>query len=191
MNRNIRISVVFLFAICRVFAQPLTIDEVITTPSKEIYDLMQDKKGFIWIGDELGVRRYDGVAFTGYTHPQQSSLSMTGLVEDKQGRIWCHNFNGQIFYIEHEQMHLLNAYKGEAEKSFPYIAICGDELLATSYKGLFICNTKNLESRYIKAPVTGGTSSLCVVNNQAVLYGDSAWYVYHKDKGLIQLPPVK
>src|SRR3954471_21417464 len=139
MNRNIWISVVFLFAICRVFAQPLTIDEVITTPSKEIYDLMQDKKGFIWIGDELGVRRYDGIAFTNYTHPLQTSLSMAGLEEDSQGRIWCHNFNGQIFYIEHERMHLLEAYNPAGERVFPHIAICGDELLATSAIGMFIC----------------------------------------------------
>jgi ligand-binding sensor domain-containing protein len=115
MNRNIWFSVVFLFALCPVFAQPPIFNEAIVTPSKEIYDLMQDKKGFIWIGDELGVRRYDGVVFISYTHPQQTSLSTTGLVEDKQGRIWCHNFNGQIFYIEHEQMHLLNAYKSEAD----------------------------------------------------------------------------
>ena len=191
MNRHIWFSVVFLFVVCRVFAQPQTIDEIISTPSKEIYDLMQDRKGFIWIGDELGVRRYDGVAFTNYNHPMQTSLSMTGLVEDNQGRIWCHNFNGQIFYIEHERMHLLEAYNPVGEKVFPHIAICGDELLATSAIGVFICNTKNLSCRYIKDPLAGGTTSLCVVNGQAVLHGDSAWYTYRKDKGLIRLPPIE
>src|SRR4051812_44119984 len=144
MNKNTWFTITLLLAVLRAFAQAPTVNEVITTPSKEIYDLLQDKRGFIWIADELGVRRYDGATFTSYSHPQQSSLSMTDLAEDKQGRIWCHNFNGQIFYIENEQIHLLSGYDIALEKYYPRIAICGDELLATSSRGLFICNTKNL-----------------------------------------------
>jgi ligand-binding sensor domain-containing protein len=191
MNKNIWALIVFLFVVCRLVAQSSTIDEIINTPSKEIYDLLQDKKGFIWIGDELGVRRYDGVTFTDYTYPQQSSLSMTDLAEDRQGRIWCHNFNGQIFYIEHEQMHLLKAYNASTERTFPRIAICGDELLATSSKGLFICNTRTLKCRYITTPVAGGTNSICIVNNQAVLHSENGWYTYRKDPGIIRLPPIE
>ncbi|TKK69309.1 hypothetical protein FC093_08310 [Ilyomonas limi] len=190
MNKYTWLIIVLLYAVCPVFAQSISIDETVTTPSKEIYDLLQDSKGFIWIADELGVRRYDGVAFTNYSHPLQAAMSMTDLVEDKQGRIWCHNFSGQIFYIEHEQMHLLSAYDGTAERFFPRIAICGDELLATTSKGLFVCNTKTMEYRYIMTSVSG-TSSLCVMNNTAVLHGDSLWYMYRKDKGLAQFPAVK
>jgi signal transduction histidine kinase/ligand-binding sensor domain-containing protein len=191
MNKNTWALIVFLFVVCRLFAQSPAIDEVIVTPSKEIYDLLQDKKGFIWIADELGVRRYDGVTFTSFTHPQQSSLSMTDLAEDKQGRIWCHNFNGQIFYIEHEQMYLLNSYNAASERAFPRIAICGDELLATTSKGLFVCDTKNLKCRYITTPVAGGTNSICIVNDRAVLHSDSGWYTYRKDSRLIRLPPIE
>ena len=186
MNKNTWVAVVFLFAICRVFAQPSTIDEVIAAPSKEIYDLLQDNKGFIWIADELGVRRYDGVAFTNYSHPLQSSLSMTDLVEDRQGRIWCHNFNGQIFYIENEQMHLLEAYNPLGETTYPRIAIYGNDLLATSSKGLFVCNTKSLACKYIPL-ASPGISSLCIVNNEVVFHGDKDWYVYNKDKGITRL----
>src|SRR5689334_7079111 len=123
MNKYTCLTVALLVVLYHACAQNITIDETITSPSKEIYDLLQDSKGFIWIADELGVRRYDGVSFTSYSHQLQSSLSMTDLVEDKEGRIWCHNFNGQIFYIEQEQMHLLTAYDGTKEKYFPRIAI--------------------------------------------------------------------
>ena len=186
MNKSTCFFIVFLLAISHVFAQPAAINNVIPTPSKEIYDLLQDKRGFIWIADELGVRRYDGVGFTNYKHPLQSSLSMTDLVEDNEGRIWCHNFSSQIFYIEHERMHLLEAYTPAGEKVFPRITIYGDELLATSNKGLFVCDTKTLACRYIPLAAPG-TSSLCVVNGKVVLHGERDWYVYQKNKGVTKL----
>ncbi len=186
MNKYTWLTIILLFTACHVFAQDILIDETIAAPTNEIYDLLQDSRGFIWVADELGVRRYDGVSFISYTHHLQSSLSMTDLAEDKQGRIWCHNFSGQIFYIEQEQMHLLEAYKGTEEKYFPRIAICGDELLATTSRGLFTCNTRTLQCKYLTSPVLS-TTSLCIVNNKAVLHGDSAWYVYREDEGIAKM----
>ena len=66
----------------------------IDLPSREVYDLLTDRRGFLWIGHDLGISRYDGSSLIHFSHPQQAALSMTDLVEDSLGRIWCHNFSG-------------------------------------------------------------------------------------------------
>ena len=167
-------------------AQDEPITNIAAAPCKEIYDLLEDRRGFMWIGDNLGVRRYDGVSFTSFSTSSQSSISMSGLCEDSRGRIWCQNFSGQIFYIEHEKMHLLEAYDYKIERAYPHIALCGDELVATSLKGLFICDTKTLQCHSLLLDV--GATSLCVIGNKTILFCNSKFYVYQKGKALVQLP---
>lgn len=151
----------------------------------EAYDLLRDSKGYLWIGHDMGVSRYDGSAFINFHNPQQSSLSVSNLVEDKQGRIWCHNFSGQIFYIENLQMHLLQEYKYEEEQGFPRIAICGEELIASSVKGVFVYNLLTAKSKYY--PIPKGTNSLTCIGKKVILFGTSGWYCYEKGKPLSKL----
>lgn len=170
------------------FAQNFSYQRILKAPVKEIYDLYEDKKGFIWIGDNLGVRRYDGVSFKAFTNFSQSSLSMSDFTEDGNGRIWCHNFNGQIFYIEDEKMHVLDAYDFTKEKNYPRIVSCRDEIIATSSAGLFVCDTKTLQFKY-RYTNTAGTNSLTLIDNKVILYGENKWFVYEKGEQLKNLTP--
>ena len=161
-------------------AQEKELESIPNQPSPEAYDLLKDSKGYIWVAHDHGVSRYDGLKFITLRNPRQNSISMTGLVEDKQGRIWCHNFSGQIFYIQNLQLHLLEDYKYEQEQGFPRITICGDELVATSVKGLFVHNLVTGKSAYHLIP--NGTTSLVSVGNRVVMYGASGWYSYTQGK---------
>lgn len=169
-------------------AQNFLFQRISKAPVKEIFDLYEDKKGFIWVGDNLGVRRYDGLSFKAFTNVSQSSLSMSDFTEDGEGRIWCHNFNGQIFYIENEKMHLLDAYDFTKEKNYPRIVSCGDQIIATSSTGLFVCDTKTLHCKYIYTN-NAGTTSLTLIDNKVVLYGNNKWFVYEKGEQLKSLEP--
>jgi ligand-binding sensor domain-containing protein len=104
-------------------AQVPSLQKVNGYPAIEVFDILVDAKGFLWIASNIGVSKYDGVTFTSYTNPKQSSISATGLVEDKYGRIWFNNFNGQIFYIENEQMKLLTTYDFTIEPTFPHFGL--------------------------------------------------------------------
>lgn len=66
-------------------------------PSNEVYQVVQDSFGFMWIGCDAGLYRYDGFKFMPYTNSQQNSKSISNLVLDKYQNIWCQNFTGQIF----------------------------------------------------------------------------------------------
>ena len=60
-------------------------------PEKIIFCLMKDKNGFIWIGTEKGLYRYDGEYMQSY---ESFKEGVVNLIEDKQGRIWYINNSG-------------------------------------------------------------------------------------------------
>ncbi|MBL7792118.1 MAG: response regulator [Saprospiraceae bacterium] len=55
--------------------------------------ILQDRRGFIWMGTQNGLNRYDGYGMTVFTHQADDSLSICGnfiyaLHEDRKGYIW-------------------------------------------------------------------------------------------------------
>ncbi len=59
-----------------------------------VFDILQDKEGFIWVATKNGLNRYDGYNFKIYNnnpydiHSVSSNL-VTELFEDSKGRIWA------------------------------------------------------------------------------------------------------
>ncbi len=80
-------------------------------PDIEFYNVLEDKKGFIWLAANKGLFRYDGRNFKNYTHPDKRGLSVFGLKLDDKGRIWCNNISGQYFYVEEDELHLFKDLK--------------------------------------------------------------------------------
>jgi ligand-binding sensor domain-containing protein len=76
-------------------------------PSNEIYSIMQDRDGYIWIGCDAGVYRFNGVRYEQFTSPELTARSATGLVQTPNGRIYGYNFNSQLFYIENGNLKVL------------------------------------------------------------------------------------
>ncbi len=73
-------------------------------PSLTVYDLFQDAQGYMWIGTEAGLCRYDGRVFKPYDLKSSKGKALTGLQSDRQGRIWFGNFSGQIFFVENDEV---------------------------------------------------------------------------------------
>ncbi len=76
-------------------------------PNKVVYDVLYDSKGFMWLAGEDGLYRFDGVNFKLYSHPKQSSLPGSNIIEDPYGRIWYRNFDGYYFYVENDSLNIL------------------------------------------------------------------------------------
>lgn len=63
--------------------------------------IFQDSKGFLWIGTEDGLNRYDGYSFTVYKPEAENENSIsnrwiTSIVEDKDGFIWIGTRQGGL-----------------------------------------------------------------------------------------------
>lgn len=64
-----------------------------------VFTIFQDSRGFLWIGTQDGLNRYDGYNFKIYTHDPEDSTSLSdnhigAIVEDHQGNLWVGTDNG-------------------------------------------------------------------------------------------------
>jgi len=75
-------------------------------PDVEFYDVIEDQKNYIWLAANKGLYRYDGKSYQRFSHPNQKGNSLFQLKEDAEGRLWCNNIYGQLFYIENNRLNL-------------------------------------------------------------------------------------
>ncbi|GAA0707659.1 hybrid sensor histidine kinase/response regulator [Dokdonella soli] len=71
---------------------PLTVDDGL--PSNVTYKTVQDHDGFLWIGTQDGLARYDGVGFRVFRHDPADPASLpsndvSALLVDRSGHLWC------------------------------------------------------------------------------------------------------
>lgn len=70
-------------------------------PSNTVYNMLQDKNGFIWIGHDKGLSRYDGNTFQHFIAQAQQGKSVSNLMEINNS-IWCQDFSGNFYYSKNE-----------------------------------------------------------------------------------------
>ncbi|HVN47795.1 MAG TPA: two-component regulator propeller domain-containing protein, partial [Bacteroidota bacterium] len=68
-----------------------------------VHCFLQDQYGFMWIGTDDGLNRYDGTAFKIYRKDPTNKQSLvssciTTLFEDSQNRLWVGTYNGLALY---------------------------------------------------------------------------------------------
>ena len=70
-------------------------------PVNAVQTIFQDSHGFIWIGTENGLSRYDGYNFTTFRHQQDDPDSLSNnhvrtILEDADGMLWIGTENGGL-----------------------------------------------------------------------------------------------
>lgn len=132
---------VLLFCVCRSTAQYPTFHHYSAEnglPTDEVYCVAQDEKGFIWLGTDAGLFRFNGVYYQRFSCATQQSSSITGVVFDKEGTLYCYNFSNQIFAVKRDTMFELEAWKIVRGSGFPNITVNQkNQLFATSGNGFY------------------------------------------------------
>jgi len=75
-------------------------------PSSEIYHIIQDSKGYIWMATNMGVSRFDGSTFRNFD--VQNGLpenTIFEIYEDEIGRVWFISFPFQLSYFWNNAIH--------------------------------------------------------------------------------------
>jgi len=94
----------FLFYSVCTFPQNIFFHQITTDnglSNNKIYDVIQDKTGFIWLATDNGLNRFDGYNFKYYKHNANdktslSSNSVWALFEDSKGFIWVGTKSGEL-----------------------------------------------------------------------------------------------
>lgn len=118
------------------------IDKSAGLPSNAIYDIFQDKNGFMWFATGEGLSKYDGTKFSSYTTKNQTSKSGSNIIEDKLGRIWYINFDGYLYYVQNNQ---LKSFKQENSIGYYEFGIIDDKLFTIQKNYIEVFDLKNLK----------------------------------------------
>lgn len=119
-----------------------------------ILALLQDRNGYIWIGTEDGLNRFDGYSFKKFFQHGNDSVGLYNdyiwsLLESKDGKIWIGHSNG-ISYYDPE----VNTFKNVViEENLlivsSYEDTYGDLWFGSAGKGLLKLNPTGSEVNYI------------------------------------------
>ena len=94
--RNILITALFIVFGAKLFAynsvfRHFSVNEGL--PSSEIYHIIQDSKGYLWVATNMGVSRYDGKEFKNFdTEDGLPVNTIFEVYEDETGRVWFVGF---------------------------------------------------------------------------------------------------
>lgn len=117
------------------------------------YSITQDRSGFIWMGTQEGLNRFDGYEFIGYRKPfagsNSSSNQVDALLTGTSGRLWAGTPDGLfLFNMQSGQFETFSRYFHQppaAPDSVSILKLFEDHhqntWILTRYNGLFIADS--------------------------------------------------
>ena len=114
--------------------------------------IVQDKYGYIWVGTEYGLSKFDGYRFTNYLHNEEDTTSITDniisdLLVDKKGNLWIGCAKGLMRYnYETNNFSRLQFPDGRMPRIYSMVeSHRGDILLGTAGYGLYSVKDNGIE----------------------------------------------
>ncbi len=144
-------------------------------PSREIYDIFQDKVGFMWFATNEGLCRYDGTKTIKFATKNQGLKSGSEIQEDKYGRIWYMSFDGLAYYTSGDSLYRLEE-SGDSNPVYYRFAILNNHILLLRKNGIHIYNLSSLKQVKLVSldgdlnyDVTRNDTAFAIINGSSVL----------------------
>ncbi len=121
----------------------LTVDEGLS--NNKVNAICQDKYGFIWLGTNEGLNRYDGFTFKVYKNNPDNSTTLSNnfiraLLKDSKGKLWIGTYDGLCYYNEEYDNFTQIPFEGNKFDNEDYVwHLCED-----SFGTLWISTTNGL-----------------------------------------------
>ncbi|MEO6001169.1 MAG: two-component regulator propeller domain-containing protein [Chitinophagaceae bacterium] len=85
--------------LAELYFNKLTIENGLS--NNKVKCILQDKRGFIWVGTEDGLNRFDGTHFVVFRHQPSNNYGISGniisdILEDKEGILWIATQDGGL-----------------------------------------------------------------------------------------------
>jgi signal transduction histidine kinase/DNA-binding response OmpR family regulator/ligand-binding sensor domain-containing protein len=170
-----------------------------------VFDILQDKEGFIWVATKNGLNRYDGYSFKVFTNDPYNSYTLSSntivkLFEDSKGRIWIgtenaglniyDKKNGKFYRIAHRVSDPASL-SGNAIRAIEEMPD-GRVLVSANGAGLNIVELTNDFFEKDKAPVI----TRLILPNDAQVYGigkdiKGTMWIGGMDEAVYRFDPLK
>ena len=130
-------------------------------PSSQIYQVIEDKKGYLWFATDHGVARYNGYEFKVFSSGEGlADNTVFKLFIDSKERMWMQTFSGQLFYMENDLVKPFAfnaAAKKIVENSIPlgfFVDSLDNVHFSCNYNGEYIIDKEGkvqLQLKFIKS----------------------------------------
>lgn len=133
-------------------------------PQHTVNAITQTSDGFLWIGTEGGLARFDGFRFKTYDRsntPVMSTNRIRALAADSKNRLYVGTLDGDVGYMENHRFHSLN-------KQYQLENISVTSLVVDEHDHVWISSYENLIRRYDGQSVS--FILLPELENQAVIH---------------------
>lgn len=164
----------FSTAICAQHPYYWQIDKSKGLPSNTVYNILQDKEGFMWIAHNEGISRFDGSSFKHYSSSLQTSKAGSHIQQDRFGRIWYNNFDGYIYYVEQDTLLPLSMRQ---PFGFTRFGITQDFLYILLLDGIDVYRLSDLK-RFKTIPINNKGITGCIVKGNKFIVHAQKEYVF-------------
>lgn len=126
--------------------QRITVKEGLSQSSP--YHIFKDSRGFLWLGTQDGVNRYDGHHFRIYKPDGDNPFSLrgvniAGIVEDKNGDIWVGSEEGLNSYDRATDRFFLIKTSPQKRRTSPFYADDKEIWFSSEGQGLMVYDYKS------------------------------------------------
>lgn len=131
-------------------------------PQISVLAITQDRDGYLWLGSQGGLARYDGVRFTRYGQQDSPLLGshVLALQAGSDGRLWIGTSQGLLLYRDGRFTEVpVTSAPDQAQGAFPVRAIIadGEGVLVSGPDGVYASDGTHLSLRH---PLGGPALSL-------------------------------
>ena len=146
-------------------------------PSNTVYCVMQDQKGYLWLGHDRGLCRYDGVKFNKYKASMLQGYSLSNLMQTENGEVWAQDFSGNFYHTSSDSLIIEQSFSIPGAYSTAGI-IKGQLLISVKEDSIRVLHTYTKQRTSIAYP---GKYSAAVYYDAQQLYFISGQILYQFD----------
>jgi sensor histidine kinase YesM/ligand-binding sensor domain-containing protein len=150
-----------------------SINNVSGLPSNTVYNILQDKKGFIWLGHDRGLCRYDGKSFKQYALNAQKGRSLSNVLDINEV-IWCQDFSGNFYHTSGDSLIQENRFSANGVYNSAHISAENSLAFVTADSVKFF-NTVSSQKSALKIPLKAAYGA-CVYQNRLYFFAQQTFY---------------
>lgn len=157
-------------------------------PQNSVHAIVQTRDGYLWMGTQEGLVRFDGVRFVVFrrtTTPQMRSDHVTALCETRDGTLWAGTFGGGLVSVKDGRFKGYSTADGLTNDTVVGLAEdrAGALWIATQGGGLAKLDTTGFTAYSIGDGLGSATTSSVVIDASGTVWAGTAGGVSRLDGG--------